>query len=75
MTKAEIKNKCTCDEHDCEIKDDYTQNGYMCEECFMDCVEMENEWAIFLDLKKQFKLDHLTDEQILKLEEIFKDFE
>jgi hypothetical protein len=28
----------------------------MCEECFMDCVEMENEWATFLDLKKQLKL-------------------
>ena len=40
---AMTKNKCTCDEHDCEIKDDYTKDGYMCEQCFMDCVEMENE--------------------------------
>ena len=34
-------NKCPCDEHNCLNQDDYTQDEYMCEECFMDCVEME----------------------------------
>jgi len=34
-------NKCTCDDHDCTNQDDYTEDGYMCEECFMDCVEMD----------------------------------
>ena len=35
-------NKCPCDEHDCLNQDDYTEQEYTCEECFMDCVEMDN---------------------------------
>ena len=40
MTLAPI-DKCPCVEHDCNIKDYYTIDGYTCEECFMDCVEMD----------------------------------
>jgi hypothetical protein len=29
----------------------------------------------FFGFEKSIQIDHLTDEQILKLEEIFKDFE
>lgn len=36
-----MKNKCDCVEHKCSNQDDYTENGFTCEECFMDCVEIE----------------------------------
>jgi hypothetical protein len=42
MTYAPPINKCPCVEHDCLNQDDYTIDEYMCEECFMDCVEMDN---------------------------------
>jgi hypothetical protein len=35
-------NKCPCVEHNCLNEDEYTIDEYMCEECFMDCVEMDN---------------------------------
>lgn len=27
-------NKCACDLCECKLTDDYTQDSYMCEECF-----------------------------------------
>ena len=36
-------NKCPCDKHDCMNQDDYTKDGDTCEECFMDCVEIDEE--------------------------------
>lgn len=27
-------DKCACDVCDCKLTDDYTREGYMCEECF-----------------------------------------
>lgn len=42
MTYSPPINKCDCVEHNCDIQDDYTIDGYTCEECFMDCVEMDN---------------------------------
>ena len=36
-------DKCPCDEHECANKDDYTKMGNTCEECFMDCVEIDED--------------------------------
>lgn len=33
-------NKCPCSKHSCENKDEYTLNGFHCEICFKDCIEI-----------------------------------
>jgi hypothetical protein len=36
--------KCPCSIHSCKNVDDYViLNGVHCEECFRDCVEIDNE--------------------------------
>jgi len=36
-----IENKCDCEYHECANQDDYTEDGNTCEECFTDCVIMD----------------------------------
>ena len=44
MSDGLIQNKtvCGCDQCDCKNTDDYTEEGYACEECFMNCVEIQH---------------------------------
>jgi hypothetical protein len=42
MTLAPI-DKCPCLKHDCKNQDDYTKMEDTCEECFMDCVEIDED--------------------------------
>ena len=46
MTTLALISKCTCDEHECANQDDYTIEGEMCEQCFMDCVEMDEIYNV-----------------------------
>ena len=34
---------CPCSKHECSKSDNYVEQGFHCEDCFRDCVEIENE--------------------------------
>jgi hypothetical protein len=34
---------CPCNKHKCSKLDDYVEQEFHCEDCFRDCVEIENE--------------------------------
>ena len=39
---SKMSKVCPCSKHECSKSDDYVEQGFHCEDCFRDCVEIDN---------------------------------